>query len=400
MSTMFLTNIGFGVILPTLPFLSQYLGASSFEMGLAISVFSVASLFASSIWGAAADRIGRRPILIIGVVGYGLASALLAIAPNITVLLLFRFLSGVMVAAVFPSSLALVSEWTTPEERPRILGYMGSVNGIGFICGPPVGAFLSIFGIQVPFVCVGLLAVINGLLALRFLPRAEKRKSDACEGNDGPKTSLSWRQRLASTWQNKMIAPLLVGTLVISIVDSGISATLSYYVIGTLQSTPAMAGWAFMINAGVSALAQATLFSRFFTRFGDMATIVIGFTFGAAGFLFFAMSSILVWAFGALALMALCRGLAYPAITTSISLHTPSEYQGSTFGAHSTIGSLGRTLGPLIAGWLFAYQERIPYFFSGGLLFLTIGYFLIRMHWLRKSNLENSHKEVVQKTMQ
>jgi MFS family permease len=380
---MFLTNIGFGVILPTLPFLSQHLGASAIEMSLAISVFSVASLFAGVVWGAVSDRIGRRQVLIMGVVGYGVTSALLALVPNVATLLLLRFFSGVMAAAVFPSSLALVTNWTTPEERPRILGIMGSVNGIGFICGPPVGAFLSVFGIQVPFLCVGLLSIVNGLLAFQLLPRTSGRTDGHSEGGkvEARKIGIG---ALLRFFRNKMIAPLLLGTLVISIVDASISATLSYFIVGPLQSNETMAGWAFMITAGVSSLIQATVFSRVFERLGDIVTIVIGFGFGTLGYLLLGMSQYVAWAFLSLAIVSVCRGLAFPSITTSISLHAPVELQGSSFGAHSTVGSLGRTIGPLLAGWMYTYEERSPYFLASGLLFATLVFYLVWMNRMRK----------------
>ncbi len=278
---------------------------------------------------------------------------------------------------------------------------MGSVNGIGFICGPPVGALLSVYGVAVPFVCVGLLSVINGLLALRLLPRVEKREGEeGLETDTSPKARISWLQRMTRSLQNRMIAPLLIGTFVISLVDSSISATLSYFFIGPLQSTQTMAGWGFMVNAAVSSLAQATVFSRVFTRFGDVWTIIIGLSFGVAGYLIFGLSSTLLWAFGALGLLALCGGMAYPAITTSISIHTPRELQGSIFGTHSTVGSLGRTLGPLIAGGLFSYQERSPFLFASGLLFATVGFYVVWMYKMRNHAPNHPQSHLVQKTME
>lgn len=385
MSTMFLTNIGFGVILPTLPFLSQHLGASTFEMGLALSIFAMGQLFSSSLWGALSDRIGRRHVLVMGTVGYGVVSALLAFVPNVAVLLILRFLGGIMAAAVFPSSLALVADCTMPEERPRILGYMGSVNGIGFICGPPVGVFLSVFGIQAPFVCVGILAIVNGLLAMRLLPVKQKRED--AQGEDAPEVQPSLLHRLSQSLLNRMIAPLLLGTFVINLVDASISTTLAYFIVGPMHSTQTMAGWAFMVNAGIGALVQATMFSRIFNRFGGTSTIVIGFIFGSVGYFILGLSSYLFWAFIGLALLSLSRGLAYPAITTSISLDTAKESQGSSFGSQSTVGSLGRMLGPLIAGWLFAHQERSPYFFSGGILLLSIVFYLVWMYRMQKTDM-------------
>jgi DHA1 family multidrug resistance protein-like MFS transporter len=376
MSTMFIANVGFGVILPTLPFLSRHIGANTFEMGLALSAFAIAQLLFSSFWGGMSDRVGKRPILILGIVGYGIASALVGLSPNVPVLLLLRFLSGALASAVFPASLGLAAAWSKPEDRPRVMAYMGSMNGIGFIVGPPLGAVLSVWGLQIPFFVVGLLSVASGILAFWLLPD-EPRKPIYDGQTRFPSFGFSQITASLGALFDRKIAPFLGGTFAFTTADAAITSTLAYFLTDTLHSTQAMAGWAFMVNGGVGAFIQVAMFSFLYQRWGEIATIVTGFLFGAIGFLALGLSTSVGWVFVAVTLLAFCRGFAFPAMTSAISLRTTVDSQGTSFGSQMTFNSLGRTIGPLIAGWLFAYQERFPYFFACGLLLLTIA--LIRM---------------------
>jgi MFS family permease len=248
----------------------------------------------------------------------------------------------------------------------------------------------------VPFVSVGILAIINGLLAMRLLPRALKDGSIEYKRRD---VQLSVVQRLKLSLFNRMIAPLLLGTFIIALVDSSISVTLAYFITGPLQSTQTMAGWAFTTNAGVSVLAQILMFSRVFQRLGDTLTIVVGFSFSAVGYFLLGTSKYLVMVFCGLGLVSFGRGFARPAVSTGISLRSPKELQGSSFGVQSTISSFGRTIGPLIAGWLFGHYERDPYYFSAGLLLLTIGFYLVWMSRMRKTVRSASQTDDVRETI-
>lgn len=371
MSTMFIANIGFGIILPTLPFLSRHVGASTFELGLALSAFAIAQLLFSSFWGALSDRVGKRPVLILGIVGYGVTSALVGLSPHVWVLLLLRFLSGALCSAVMPSSLSLAAAASKPEMRPRVMAYMGSVNGIGFIVGPPLGAFLSVFGLQVPFAAVGFLSVLNGIVAFWLLPAEAPAAKAGGGARLSPWAFLQVGNHLSAMF-NRTIAPFLGGTLAFTTADATITSTLSFFLTDTLHSTQAMAGWAFMVNGGVGAMIQMAMFSMMYQKWGERATIVTGFLFGSLGYLTLGLSTNVGWVFVAITLLAFCRGFAFPSMTSAISLRTTVHSQGSSFGSQMTFNSLGRTIGPLIAGWLFAYHERFPYFFACALLLLAV----------------------------
>jgi MFS transporter, DHA1 family, multidrug resistance protein len=390
MATMFLASVGFGVILPTLPFLSKHIGATSFELGLALSVFAIAQLMASSIWGSLTDRIGRRNVLVTGVLGYGISSALLVFSPNVTMFLILRFLGGAFVAAVFPSTQALVADWTEPVNRARFLGYMSSMNGIGFIFGPIVGSSLSIFGVTVPFLGVGFLSVLNGFMALWLLPKEEKitAKIDSHLYRSGSheSTKRPWGKSLFDI----NILPFLIGTLVYALSDSSITSTLAYFIVGHLDSTQAITGLAFAVNGGIGALVQITFLSRFQSKFGETITIFVGFLIGAVGYFMLGFSNFLVLAFVSITFLACCRGFVVPMFSTAISLRLANNVQGRGFGYQQTANSIGRALGPIIASWIFTFREGAPFIFSSGLIVLFLVFYGL---WIRWSRFDHHHPQ-------
>lgn len=398
MGTMFLANIGFGVILPTLPFLSEHIGATPFELGLALACFAVAQLLSSTVWGTLSDRIGRKPVLIVGIVGYGVSSAALAFVPNVGLLLASRFVAGVMAAAVFPSTQALAADWTLPKDRARILGYMGSMNGIGFIVGPPIGSLLYTIAPQAPFVGVGALSLINGLLAVWLLPREAKRTVRAettSVAPDGSEPRPSRFAVLVQSFKDLDIAPFLLGSLVFSVADACIASTLAYYITGHLHSTEAMAGFAFMINGAIGALVQITLLGRIHSRFGESATILTGFTLGSVGYFGLALSNAIYFAFGAIVFLACCRGFAFPSMSAAISVRSSRYRQGSSFGSQQTANSLGRTIGPIVAGWLFTWNERGPFLFSALLIATFVGLYMLWAHMGKRHAIADTTEDVI-----
>jgi DHA1 family multidrug resistance protein-like MFS transporter len=384
MATMFLASVGFGVILPTLPFLSEHIGATSFELGLALSVFAIAQLLASSFWGSLSDRLSRRSVLVTGVLGYGVTSALLGLSPNVPIFLTLRFLGGVFVAAVFPGAQALVADWTEPKNRARTLGYMAAMNGIGFIFGPIIGSFLSIFGVMLPFIGVGIISVLNGLMALWLLPE-EKKKAIIQQ-----KRSEKARSFSIQTWKKSVleanILPFLIGTLVFSMSDSSITSTLAYFIVGHLHSTQAVTGWAFAVNGGMGALVQMIFLSRIHSRYGENVTIVAGLLIGAAGYFFLGISNFLLLAFVSIIFLACCRGLVVPVLSSAISVRMAKNVQGRGFGYQQTANSIGRSLGPIIASWIFVYHEGAPFLFSSGLIALFLVFY---GKWVRTSRFQH-----------
>jgi DHA1 family multidrug resistance protein-like MFS transporter len=394
MGTMFLTNIGYGVILPTLPFLAHHLGATPFEMGLAISVFAIAQLISSPVWGTLSDRIGRRPIIVIGVVGYGVVSTLLGVAPNVPLLLVLRFFAGAMAAAVFPAAQAMAADHTLPENRARILGYMGSVNNIGFIVGPPVGSLLAIFGVDVPFLGVGFLAVLNGILGLWLLPRP-KPVDEMRKGLLAPTLTRDDPADLLKSLTPWVIVPFLAASLIGAIADSSISSTLAYFLTEHLHSEQLMTGFAFMVSGGTAALVQVFALPFIYRRFGEIPAVILGFSLGTIGYVTLGLSGYVVVALLAIVIISCCSGLIYPTIASAISIRSSRRSQGKSFGAQQAVNSMGRTLGPLVAGWLFTIYASDPFFLAALLMAGMLSFFLIQFIRTRRNGYGSSSDRMV-----
>src|SRR4051794_2124851 len=165
--------IGFGIIIPVLPDAITGSGASSFHLGMLLSVYSLASFLMSPIWGSISDRVGRRPLIMIGTLGFSISFFLFGIAGE-SLLLMYasRILGGLFSGAATACAVAYVADITTEENRTKGMGLVGMSIGLGFIFGPAVGGILSQWGYQVPFYAASLLALATFGYAFVMLPES------------------------------------------------------------------------------------------------------------------------------------------------------------------------------------------------------------------------------------
>lgn len=136
---MFLVMVGFGIIIPVLPFYAEELGASPAELGLLMAVYSFMQLLFSPVWGKISDKIGRKPVMLIGIAGLSISFFLMAIANHLWMLFFARIIGGLLSAANMPTTMAYAADITTPENRSKGMGMIGAAVGLGFIFGPAIG---------------------------------------------------------------------------------------------------------------------------------------------------------------------------------------------------------------------------------------------------------------------
>ncbi|MGZ4030930.1 MAG: MFS transporter, partial [Tumebacillaceae bacterium] len=139
MAVMFLVMLGFGIIIPVLPFFAQQIGASPGQLGLLMAVYSLTQFLFAPLWGGLSDRIGRKPVMLIGIFGLALSFFLFAVATQLWMLFAVRILAGLLSSANMPTVMAYVADITTPEQRGRGMGMIGMSIGLGFIFGPAIG---------------------------------------------------------------------------------------------------------------------------------------------------------------------------------------------------------------------------------------------------------------------
>jgi multidrug resistance protein len=171
----FLVMVGFGIVIPILPFFVQNLGGGAMAVGLFMSAYSVMQFFFAPMWGRLSDRIGRRPVLLIGLCGYGLTFIAFGLVDKIYLLIAIRALSGMVSSATLPTTMAYLADVTEGSERSRGMGLLGAAAGMGMIFGPALGGWLGHYSFSLPFFTAGGLALLLIPFTFRALPESHKQ---------------------------------------------------------------------------------------------------------------------------------------------------------------------------------------------------------------------------------
>ncbi len=177
---LFVVMLGYGIILPILPFYIENMGAGGTELGLLVASYALMRLICGPIWGSLSDRIGRKPVLIVGILGYAVTMVWFGLAAQLWMLFAARILSGILSSATAPTTMAYISDSTPEEGRGAGMGLLGAAGGIGTIMGPVFAGFLAQKSLSTPFFAAAGLSLLSLLLALVFLPEiaAERRSPE------------------------------------------------------------------------------------------------------------------------------------------------------------------------------------------------------------------------------
>jgi multidrug resistance protein len=362
--TVFIDLLGFGIIIPLLPFYAEHFGASALLVGLLSTCFSLAQFLFAPFWGRLSDRIGRRPVILMGLLGSALSYTFFAMATSLPMLFLARTLAGIAGANI-PTAQAFIADTTTPETRAKGMGLIGAAFGLGFIFGPAIGGFLSHWGYAAPAWFAAAISFANFVAALFLLP--ESRPADARDTSRPGRIDVIRR----SLDRPNLPMVLLVYFLVVTSFAS-FEATFALYSEHRFGFTPATIGYMFAWIGVVLATVQGVLVGRVVKRIGEkrLVPMAIGAIALALGLVPIAGT---VPILGAVAgLLALGMGFNSPSMLSSISQLADVRDQGSTLGVSQSLGSLARIIGPLWGGWVFdQFGIVFPFFTSAGVMLLA-----------------------------
>jgi len=354
--------LGFGIIIPVLPEMIIGSGADRFHLYVMLAAYSAASFALSPLWGALSDRIGRKPVLLIGALGFSLSFLMFGLSGgNLILMYLSRVLGGVFSGATTACAVAYVADITTEDKRTRAMGLVGMSIGLGFIFGPAIGGLLSLWGYETPFFAAAGLSLLNFLFAAGALKEsltAERR----AEAAGKPRTSR-W-----SAFRGT-IAYLFALLFVLTFALAGLESTLQYYQIERFRATPTEMGVMFLVSGVVGALVQGGFIRRYALPGTEPRLIRIGLTVQAVGFVLLLFSSNVWNAALFLSVFSVGNALLRPCVTSLIT-QTTKAGQGVTGGLSSSMDSLGRIAGPLVAGGLFELETALP-FISGAAISLA-----------------------------
>jgi len=341
-STVALDMVGFGMVVPILGRYADRFGASGFEVGLLFSSFSIAQFFFAPVLGRLSDRIGRKPVIIISLLGTAVGSFVTGAAGALWVLFLGRLLDGASGASVSVAQSA-ITDIAPPEDRPRLLGMLGAAFGVGFVFGPALGGLASLGGPHVPFYLAGVFALCNAFAAYIRLPETNSHVvNKTVEGVEHP----SRRRRFA--WNRLTVTALLSGTAF-----AGFEATFALFGQRRFSLTEGSAAAVFLVVGIMLVIVQGGLIGRLTKAMGSELLLRNGFLILIAGFVVLAFATEWVTLFVALALLALGQGVVIPSLSSVVVDSVPAHRRGEALGVQQSAGALSRIIGPAIAGLLF-----------------------------------------------
>ncbi len=370
--TLLVVMIGFGIILPIMPFYAQSLGATATHLGLLFATYSLMQFLFSPLWGRLSDRVGRKPILLVGLAGMAVSFVLFGFAQTLWMLFAARLLGGLLSSAVLPTAMAYVADSTGHRHRGKGMGLMGAAMGLGMIFGPAIGGFLGA-NPTVPFlVAAGLALLVVGFAAV-FLPESLGREvRDRIRSQSQSQPPGSVHTRVLRELRGPL-GPLLGLSFLSQAAFASMFGTFALFTEAKLGFGEAQMGAVFAVMGLVGALGQGILAGRAIAAWGEERVTQIGLLVSGVGFwsllLSYDLVSLLVLASG----MGLGGALITPAISALLSKRTPPERQGAILGVFHSFQSLGRIAGPLGGGLVFdLLGYAFPYVLAGG-LFLFLG---------------------------
>jgi DHA1 family tetracycline resistance protein-like MFS transporter len=373
--TLFNSILGLSVLFPILAPLARELHLTVLEAGTFSTGYSLVQFLFSPLWGHRSEKVGRKPILIIGILGYALGFFLFAFFGDLGFrgvlsglslylpMLGARLLGGIFSSATLPTAQAYLADVTGRERRTQGFAVLGAAFGLGVIFGPAIGGALAGLGLLVPVVFSASLAVLNALFVALALPESRPRDREL----PPPFSFLDPR-----------ILPILVLGLVLSLASVAMEQTVAFYFQHRLHLSPVETSHSVAIALvfyGIVAVFIQGFVVRLL-RWPPRTLLIAGIPLAFFGFLLFIFGR----SFGLLTLALVLQGaggaLALPGVAGGISLSVEDNEQGPAAGFSSSAQALGRVLGPVLGTGLYEVRPEAPYLFSSLLMILALLYFL------------------------
>jgi MFS family permease len=386
--TVFIDLVGFGIVIPILPYYAMQYQATPMEVGILMSIFSLVQFVASPIWGRISDRVGRRPVIITSLTAGGLGYLAFGFAPSLPWLFAARAIAGAAGGSISAAS-AYIADVTKPEDRAKGMGLIGAAFGLGFIFGPAIGGILTdesahvgaliggSFGqmlierkLAMPMFFAAALSIFNAILAAIRLPESltpelrEKAKGNVRRGR-------------LEAFLHALGKPALGSLLIVSFLGltgfSMMEATFAMLMKARMNLTPKQVGYVFAFIGVVAVIIQGGLIGRLTKRFGEWRLLYFGLATMALGFM--VLTQVTHWG----PLLATCASLAVgnalmtPSLNALISRTAAAHEQGGTLGVSQSAGALARIAGPSIGGVLFGVFFAWPYVAGSFLLLIAFG---------------------------
>lgn len=365
----FVNLLGFGIILPLLPYYIESLGAGVLVVGLLSATYSLFQLISAPILGELSDKIGRRPILIFSLLGTTVSFFLLGWAKTLPLLFLSRIIDGASGGNISTAQ-AYVADITKKENRTQGMGILMAAFSLGFILGPALGGVLSRYGYAVPAYVAGVVSLIATILTYFYLPETVKIKPAA--GLIKPKKKYFSFKDFYDVFTHPQVGNVVIVSFLMMVAFSIMQGTFAWFSEHNLGLGAEQNGYLFAYLGFVGIVVQIFLLKKITKAMSDYRLIVISLVMMSVSFVLLAESYDLRLLLLALTGLAFANSILGPVLAGLVSKLTPDHEQGNIMGVSQSVGSIARLIGPILGVVLY---ERLgaqsPFFFGSLILMLT-----------------------------
>ncbi|MBM7586422.1 DHA1 family multidrug resistance protein-like MFS transporter [Bacillus pakistanensis] len=366
--------VGIGLVIPILPFYVEKFNANAKVLGALVAVFAFMQFLFAPVWGRLSDKIGRKPLITIGLLGFAIAEFIFAFALGLWMLFVSRIMAGMFGSALMPTAMAYVSDVTEPEKRGQGMGFLGAAMGLGIVIGPGIGGWLAEFDLSYPFIFAGIAATIAAIVSILILPESypkEKREKE-------PEVKKENQFVLMKTALKSPVGFLLILVFIMSFGLANFQSIFSYYALERYDYGPQEVGFIILIIGIIGTIVQGVGVGKMTAIFGEERVVTISLLISAFGFVIMTLATNMTWILITTAVFFVGNSMLRPSLNSLIS-KLAGNRQGMIMGLNNSFLSLGNVAGPLLAGTLFEWNIHIPYLF--GAFVMIVGLILTKI-WI------------------
>ena len=376
----FMDLIGFGLLIPLLPFYVQAVGAGPEVITLVLGLYSVGQLVAAPLWGRLSDAYGRKPVLALTSFGLALSYIMLAYADTLTLLVISRLFGGIM-AGNIAAAQAYVSDVTTPATRARGMGMIGAAIGLGFIFGPAVGGVLSGGDVATANYAAPALAAatVTALAALGVVLLLKESLDPKARATLAGRPKVTLRAKLRTTFQRRVLAMLVAASFLAITAWALFETVYALWASAILSYGPAQIGYVLTFMGFISVVIQGGAIGPLTRRLGERTVAVAALVLLIAGYVSLAAAGGQTGMLVACGVLAVGSALFNPALSSLVSQEAADHERGAVLGVYQGATALSRIVGPAFSGVVFAKAgASAPFILAAALVLPALALLLLR----------------------
>lgn len=354
--TMVVVMLGFGIIIPIIPFYVEEYGASGTELGMLMATFSFMQFLFAPLWGGLSDRFGRKGILVIGAFGNALSHLIFGLSTGLPMMFLSRALAGILSSATIPTALAYISDSTDENKRGGGMGLIGAAMGVGMVLGPGLGGILGKGNLSLPFFLASGLSMLALLLILVILPESLPPEARGKDNSPirGPQVAQMWKALFGP------LGIMLALSFLINFALANFEGIFGLFSASMYDYGPEQVGSVLTVVGLVSAVIQGIITGPAIRRLGEEMVIKLSLLSSAIGFLLMLAARSDTLVFLTVGYFVMSNAMLRPSLASLISKRSSHGF-GQSLGLSAGYESLGRVVGPLYAGFMLDINLVLPY---------------------------------------